>query len=136
MTCPCHGSVFAIDGRRIAGQATSALAKYAFKFDGSNLLEITIPGLGYTLAASPVESADPSAPRMRLDFRGLRNVNYEVQFRDSLDKEPTVIPFSLTPTDPANQSVYTPPTTANVSLYVDRSTPSGFYVIAVRVTEA
>ena len=136
INCFCHGSIFAIDGRRIAGPASSALSKYAHTFDGSNLLEIKIPGLGYTITASSVQSADQAIPRIRLDFRSLRNVDYEVLFRESLDKEATVIPFSLTPADTADQTVFSAPTSASVSLFVDRTSPSGFYSIAVRLTEA
>ena len=135
MHCLCHGSFYAIDGRRVAGPAPSALTKYAITFDGSDLLEIKIPGLGYAITASPVESTGQGV-RMRLDFRGLRNVDYEVQFRETLDKEAVVIPFSLTMSDPADQTVFTAATTASVSLFVDRKTPSGFYSVAIRLTEA
>ena len=134
INCLCHGSIFAIDGRRIAGPASSALAKYSATFDGSNLLELKIPGLGYTITASSVEPANQAAPRIRLDFRALRNVEYEVHFRESLEKESSVVPFSLTPTDPAEQTLFSGSASATVSLFLDRTFPSGFYSIAVRLT--
>ncbi|MCI0534743.1 MAG: Rieske (2Fe-2S) protein, partial [Verrucomicrobiales bacterium] len=46
ITCPCHGSIFSIEGRRLSGLATSSLAKYAVNFDGRETLQIQIPNLG------------------------------------------------------------------------------------------
>src|SRR6266446_1039564 len=49
IACPCHGSEFAIDGSLLNGPATSDLLSYAIKFDGTNTLKVTVPGLGYSI---------------------------------------------------------------------------------------
>ncbi len=135
MSCLGHGSAYAIDGRRVSGPAPSALAKYAITFDGADFLEIKISGLGYSVAVASVAGEAQSNPRLRLDFRALRNVDYEVRFQEALDKESLAIPFALTPSDPAEQTVFTPSTTANVSLFVESTAAMGLFSIAVRVTE-
>src|SRR6185295_11032194 len=56
ITCPCHGSVYSIDGKRLSGPAPTALTKYTIQFDGSNTLEIQIPNLGYSVIGSNVQS--------------------------------------------------------------------------------
>lgn len=135
MVCPCHGSIFGIDGRRISGLATSALSKYTVKFDGADLLEVQIPSLGYSITGSNVQSAGGGNPRLRLDFRALRKVEYEVLYRESLDKQATATSFSATADGAADQTAFSSTTTANVSLFVERQSPAGFYMVAVRVNE-
>jgi len=80
MTCPCHGSMFAIDGRRVAGPASGTLARFTVKFDGQERLEVQIPNLGYTVVGSNVQGTGNGSARFRLDFRTFRNVEYEVYF--------------------------------------------------------
>lgn len=135
MTCPCHGSIYAIDGRRISGLASSSLAKYTIKFDGNDLLEVQIPNLGYSIAGSSVQAVGGGPPRFRLDFRAFRNVEYELLYRESLDKEPAPISFSPTEDGATNQTTFSSAATANVSLFVERKTPAGFYTVAIRVSE-
>lgn len=135
MTCPCHSSIYAIDGRRLSGPATSNLTRYTATFDGSDRLEIQIPGLGYSVTASNVQAAASGVPRFRLDFRAFRNVEYEVQFRESLDKAPAPVSFSTTPDGTADQNVFAATSTATVSLFVERPSATGFYMVALRVAE-
>jgi nitrite reductase/ring-hydroxylating ferredoxin subunit len=133
MTCPCHGSVYAIDGRRLRGQASSALRKYTVRFDGRQLLEVDIPSLGFTVTGSAVQPG--GADRYRLDFRAQRNVTYEVYLSDSPSKAPALVPFSSTAEGPLEETNYTSAATANRSFYVARSDAPAFYSIAVRLTE-
>jgi len=135
MACPCHDSMYAIDGRRVSGPASSALTRYPATYDGQDLLEVRIPNLGYSLVGSNVQPAGNVSPRFRLDFRARRNVEYEVQFRESLDKDPTVIPFSTTADGAVESTVFIPASDTNASLFVERNSPMGIYVVAVRVTE-
>lgn len=132
MNCFCHGSVYAIDGRRISGPATSALTKYAVTFDGSDLLSVVIPTLSYTVAIQPLAVA---AKRWLLTFRSFRNVEYEVLYRATLDAAPTVVPFALTETDPADQTVFAAKSAATVKLYVESESASGYYSVSIRVSE-
>ena len=135
INCPCHGSVYAIDGKRVSGPAPSALTRYTVTFDGQNELVVQIPNLGYSIVGSNVQPAGNGSPRFRLDFRARRNVEYEVQFRDSLDKDPATIPFSTTADGAVENTVLTVASDSNVSLFVERNSPAGFYEVAVRVTE-
>ena len=68
INCPCHGSVYAIDGKRVSGPASSALTRYTVTFDGQNELEVRIPNLGYSIVGSTVQPAGNGSPRFRLDF--------------------------------------------------------------------
>jgi len=135
MTCPCHGSEYAIDGKRLAGPAPSGLTRYTASFDGKDTVQVQIPGLGYSVTGSNIQVVGNETPRFRLDFRAFRKVDYEVRFRGSLDLAPAQIPFSTTQNGPVDQTVFTSATTTNVSLFVDRNSAAGFYTIAVLVTE-
>ena len=135
MTCPCHGSVFGIDGRRISGQASTRLTAYTVKFHGQDALEIQIPNLSYSVVVSKVPGGGTAGSRLRLDFRTQRNVEYEVHFHESLAQEPTPIFFSRTADGPLDQTVFTATPVTTVSLFVERTATSGFYHVAVRVSE-
>jgi len=137
MICPCHGSEYAIDGKRLSGPAPpqSALTRYTVSFDGQDTVQVQIPNLGYSVIGSNVQGVGNGSPRFRLDFRAFRKVDYEVRFRESLDLAPASIPFSTTSNGPADQTVFTSATTTNVSLFVERSSAAGFYTIAILVTE-
>jgi Rieske Fe-S protein len=135
MTCPCHGSVFAIDGRRLRGLASSRLTAYTARFDGHDTLAVQIPNLGFSLAASRVAGGATENPRLRLDFRSQRNVDYEVHFREALDKAPAPVAFATTADGALDQTVFTATSATSVSLFVERAAPAGFYQIGVRATE-
>lgn len=135
ITCSCHGSVYAIDGRRVAGLATGSLTKYTVNFKAPDTLEVQISGLGYSVTGSSVQGTGNATPRFRLDFRAIRKVEYEIHFRESLDKDPTPISFSLTADGAADQTVFSSATTANSSLFVERNSAAGFYSVAVRIAE-
>ncbi|MCI0534667.1 MAG: Rieske (2Fe-2S) protein [Verrucomicrobiales bacterium] len=135
ITCPCHGSIFSTEGRRISGLATAPLAKYTVSFDGRDTLQVQIPNLGYSIVSSSVQEAGSGGARFRLDFRALRNVEYEVHFRKSIDEDPTPITFATTPDAPIEQNVLTATTNTDVSLFVERSSVAGFYVVSARVSE-
>jgi len=120
ITCSCHGSIYGIDGRRLSGQATSSLGRYAVNFDGQRALSVQIPNLGYSIVASNVQSGGNSNPRLRLNFRALRNVEYEVMFRASLDSSASAVPFAMTESDPFEQTLFSVTSDANTSLFVER----------------
>lgn len=135
MTCFCHGSVYGIDGRRISGPTPSALSKYVTAFDGVDLLKIQIPNLGYSVTAVSVQPVAGGAQRFRLSFRSFRNIDYEVQFRESLAADPMVVPFSDSATGPADQMIFTARAGSTSTLYVESSSTAGFYTVAIRLSE-
>lgn len=131
--CFCHGSVFAIDGKRISGPANSALTKYKLSYDGSDQLCIEIPGLGFSVTPSRVDAATGS--RVRLQFSGKRNLNYEIRFRSSIQDEEVVVPFSKTAEGPAEETVLSPTSNGTVSAYVEARDSGGFFSVWIQVTE-
>lgn len=131
--CFCHGSVFAIDGKRLEGPATSALTKYRTSYDGLDQLCIEIPGLGFSVTPSKVNVA--SGSRVRLQFSGKRNLNYEIRFRSTIGDEDVVVPFSKVPEGPAEETVLSPTSNATVSVYVDAREAGGFFSVWIQVTE-
>lgn len=135
MTCPCHGSVFALDGRRLRGQATTRLTAYAAHFDGHDTLLVRIPNLGFSSTIARAATGAPGNTRLRLGFNTQRNVTYEVLFRSALDQAPASVAFATTADGPLDQTAFTAVSATSVSLFVDRRAPAGFYQIAVRLTE-
>ena len=131
--CPCHGSVFAIDGRRISGPASGALTKYPVWFDGVDLLCIEIPSLGFSITS--VTAEDTVGARLRLQFPTKRNVRYELRFRESVSDPGIVVPFAKAPDGPMTETVVSTTGNSTVTLYVDRTSATGFYGVAIQVTE-
>ena len=136
--CQCHFSRYAIDGTLLSGQATSSLAKYPLVFDGVDTLTINVPNLGYNIETALVQSGN--TPRLRLDFFGFLNVDYEVYFRETLAQPWTVIPFSLTQNGTADQLSFTGQFAflyengSPASLYVNRTTQTGFYSVGIKTS--
>jgi Rieske Fe-S protein len=135
MTCPCHGSVYAIDGRRVSGLAPTALTKYTTSFDGADLVKVNIPNLGYSVTVAGVQPVTPEMQRLQLTFRSFRNVEYEVQFRESLSAAPVPVLFATTAAGPTDQTSIFTPTAVSTNLFVDSNSPAGFYSVAIRVNE-
>jgi len=130
--CPCHGSVYAIDGGKLAGPASGGLTQYPVTFDGVETLTVEIPSLGYCVNSSLVQSA--STPRFRLGFPTFENVEYEVKFREHIGHDWTVIPFASSLNGAADQhSTFGDGQPAAV--FVDRTTATGFYSVAIKIID-
>jgi nitrite reductase/ring-hydroxylating ferredoxin subunit len=130
--CPCLGSEFTMDGTFITGPAQADLARYPISFDGVNTLRVTVPGLGYSITSYTLTTG--ATPRIRLDFPTLLQVQYEVRFRQNATDAWTVVPFATTSTGPANNNFLTGDG-APKSVWVNRTTDTGFYSIAIRILE-
>lgn len=130
--CPCHGSGYGIDGRILNGPTVSPLTRYPVTFDGVDTLAVEIPNLGYCINSSLVQSV--LVPRLRLEFPTFENVEYEVTFREHLQDVWSVVLFSLSPDEPADQfSLLGSGTPAAV--FVNRTTATGFYSVAIKIID-
>lgn len=130
--CPCHGSEYGIDGSINVGPSTEPLYNYPFEFDGNDTLTIQIPCWGFDVKAAVLPGGPNS--RIRLDFNAFHNATYEVKFREHLTGPWTPASFATTPAGPANQTSVTT-FAGDTSLYLDRTTATGFYALAVKLTE-
>ena len=140
LACHCHGSLYSIDGSVLNGPAAFPLDPYEFTLDGDEMT-IQIPpkelaggaiiSLGYRVKTSPVPS---TGSRLRLDFYGYPAVTYEVRFREQLSDGWSTIPFARTPTGPLDAAEFVGED-APVTLYLDRTTPTGFYAAAMRLLD-
>jgi Rieske Fe-S protein len=124
--CPCHGSIYGIDGSVLQGPAREPLISYNITFDGVKMLTVEVPGLGYS-----VTSKLASGNRLRLEFPTHLNVTYEIQFRSSLNPGSawSSIPFALSPSEPADRMNLLGGDPAVV--FVDRGTDTGFYAVNI-----
>jgi Rieske Fe-S protein len=131
--CPCHGSRYSIDGTVIGGPAPASLSRYTNTFDGVNSLRIQLPGLGYSISTLAVQTG--AGPRLRMSFRTLQNAEYQVRVRESIGGQWSITMFATTADGQAvNDILVGNGFTRDV--FVDSSTPSGFYAITMRATQS
>jgi nitrite reductase/ring-hydroxylating ferredoxin subunit len=132
--CPCHGSRYAIDGTVTApflpGQAS--LSRFPITFDGTDLLCVEMPNLGYSIVGTSLETG--VGPRFQLQFQTRSGARYEVRSRQNLEDPGVVLPFSSTAEGTANLTSRTG-SGGVISVYVDRAPGNGFYSVAVIVTQ-
>lgn len=131
--CPCHQSVYLIDGTVLPDQpATANLRSYPISFDGDETLTVEVPALGYNVAGAVVQDGN----RFRLEFPAYAHVEYEVRFRENLTQDWTVVPFALTADAPSDQMVLDGGNEDFPAVvYVDRTTPAGFYAVSMRILD-
>jgi Rieske Fe-S protein len=131
--CGCHGSWYDVDGTVLQGPAQQPLYRYTSEYDGDNTLTIHIPCWGFETTATVLPGGPTS--RLKLDFDGKKEVTYEVSFSQSPKGPWTPASFATTPGGAANQTELTPPASGPVSIYLDRSTATGFYAVGMKLSE-
>jgi len=114
------------------GPAASPLGAYQFEFDGNDTLTIHIQCWAFQVSATVLPSGPNS--RIRIDFYANTNVMYELSFRERVGNPWTRATFATTPSGPANQTSLIG-AGGDVSVYVDRSTASGFYAVGMKLAQ-
>ncbi len=136
--CPCHGSIFGIDGSLISGAEgpqQPPLQSYAFDYDGVDLLRIYIPGLNLNINGITAENITPSNKRLRLSFPGRAGCEYGVRYSPDLNAAPQPALFAITANGPANQTSLVTYTDTPLNVWVDNAGPRGFYRIELILPE-
>jgi nitrite reductase/ring-hydroxylating ferredoxin subunit len=131
--CPCHFSRYNLDGTVLVGPAPSPLTSYPITYDGSDLLTIEVPGLGYSVTGSPLETAQGS--RFQLTFPTQSGLTYEAQFQENIETAGSAVSFADSANGTANLTSIAG-TGGNLSVYIPRTTAKGFYTVNVKVTQA
>jgi hypothetical protein len=106
------------------------LQQYETRFDGVDNLEIEIPDMAFSVTGASVQSGP--IQRFKIEFLAFSNLEYEIRFRKSFADTWAVIPFSTTFDGAATQTVL-PGNDDTAVVYVDRTTETGFYIVALRV---
>ncbi len=130
--CPCHGSRFAIDGRRLTGPAPFALDKYPSTLGDDGILRIEIPRLGFTVNGCIEKTS--SDDLLKLEFPARRSVTYQVIKGSNLDSQWEQVPFSVEASNtPSQMELIGDDSFA--SIYVPQLGSQGFYAVEVKVQE-
>jgi len=130
--CPHEGSRFGIDGRLLRGPAGFPLYALVASFDGADSL--TVENQDWSIELTTLGVLQGASGRFSLRFLAFRNIEYEVHFREPLSGSDSTVNFSLTPGGPADQN-FLWGTDDFETVYVERQGPSGFYQIAMKVSE-
>lgn len=130
MLCPCHGSLYAIDGTAIRGPARegSRLSQYEVVYDGQDLLTIRVPELAYRVSLLPVGSGPDT--RLALSFPTSPNVTYEVFYRRSVNDPGERIPFATSVNGPLDQFTW-PGDDLVATVYVSPVGDRGFFEVSM-----
>lgn len=131
--CPCHGSEYAVDGSVTQGPAMQPLHRYVCEYDGNDTLTIRIPCWSFETRAIILPGG--AAARIQLDFDATKEVTYEVSFSQGPNGPWSPASFATTPGGAANLTELTPSASGPVSVYLDRTTATGFYAVGMKLVE-
>ena len=126
LECPCHRSLYGIDGSVLRGPTTKPLKSFVNHYDGHDLLTVRIPGLTFSVTPRLVPMA--GTQRLKLDFTAEADVVYELQFKQRLSDDWSSAPFAVSPEGALDQLNWSGPEGVT-SFYVDRVTTRGYYAI-------
>ena len=133
MVCPCHGSVYDINGQSISGPNGGPpifpLRQYAFR-EENGMLSIFLPDdTFYELTWTPVTVS--AGNRIKLQLLTFSNYRYEVYFRSSLDGEASRMFFSRTADGLLDEEVLDGIDDFD-TIFLPRPMRHGFYQVAMQ----
>ena len=133
ISCPCHGSAYAIDGKLVNGPATSDLLRYTRTYrDG--VLEIEIPGLSFGITTQSRLRNTSGAERIAITFSAKQSSYYAVRRGPSPAGPFSVVPFALLVDGALTQTQLIGDDTVKTA-YVDAGGQRGFYVLELLIFE-
>lgn len=135
ISCPCHGSEYAIDGSLISGPAMRGLETYETSHDGTGMVTIRVPGLGFDITGVTVQSRTGPATRFAITFPVAAFSEYVIYRRANLTDTPQQVAFATTPTGSASTTKTRPTFTGDLTVYVDATGTRGFFSAALLMTE-
>jgi len=138
IVCPCHGSIYDIDGSLIhgaAGPSQPPLLSYNSSYDGVDLLRIHVPGLNLKINDFAVQTNTPANKRLRLSFFGRPGCDYRVSLAPDLENPGTPILFATSASGAADQSAVRAVTADPMNVWVDETGTQGFYRIELILNE-
>jgi Rieske Fe-S protein len=139
IVCPCHGSMYNIDGSLVygaAGPMQPGLATYNFSYDGANLLQIQVPGLNLKINSVAVQTRTASNTRLHLSFPVRVGSSYQVASSMNLQDWSSPVYFSTTATGNADTQSVTAVTADPLDVWVDNAGAyQAFYRIEVILTD-
>jgi Rieske Fe-S protein len=126
--CPCHNSIFSGTGARISGPANRALPTYNHELSGETLL-VELPEVpAYDVTVSAVVDGQPQ--RVALAFAALRNFDYQVLARSSVDGAWAPRAYATTPGGATTTNAFRAPG-GPATLYVDRTAEAEFFAVSL-----
>jgi Rieske Fe-S protein len=140
MRCPCHGSRYDLEGRVFrdgSGQSTEPapddLVRFETSYDApTDIISIKIPNLSLHISSISVQQQGPNGViRLKLVIPVTAFSKYEISRQPALAGPLTRVPFATTATGPANQTLLRRTADGDVTVYVDTTGSSGFFVVGV-----
>lgn len=144
MRCPCHGSRYDIEGRVFRDSqgastepAKSDLARFETSYDAAtDVVSVTIPGLALHIRSISVQRRGPGESiRLKLVIPVTAYSSYDISHMAGLSGPMTRIPFAITPSGPASQTILSPTSDGDVTIYVDANGSTGFFVVGLMLED-
>lgn len=130
--CPCHHSLYGMDGSVLRGPATRPLRSHDLRVMNERTLEIKIPGLGFQVQPSVALAQNGS--RLRLTFPSEAMAVYSVEGRSSLQAPWQTAVISVEENGAADLTSVLG-VDGPMTVYVDRKANTGFFRVVAEFGE-